>query len=259
MATTITAFNRSPRRLQHDEMQPQPSVYHQETISLDKPMSVIDNSITVQDSQFARLSLLRTTVLKASPYAGPEHLLQLASLEAQTSLMALALSALSPARPDYAIVDYQQAFHWDQVIALLSTLAKEQHIAWKKQSFYVVEFRSKLKENIDNDRLYFLDKQSHMEATASGGLLKYWYGSPDAARYNLATCKKPLEPGRFHTDRPQGLWRSKEDAVSGGSGPWHQQARAVIPQMYEMIQIKGLSLTIEDGLSSWEFSTERHR
>jgi hypothetical protein len=189
MARTITALNHSLSRLHHEEAQPQSSEYHVEPISLDIPTSVTDNSTIGQDSQLALSSLLRTTILKASPYAGPEHLLHLANLETQNRLMALALSTLSPARPDYTVADYQQAFHWDQVIALLSTLAKEQHIAWKKQSFYVVEFRSKLKENIDNDHLYLLDKQSHMEATASGGLLKYWYGSPDAARYNLATCK----------------------------------------------------------------------
>ena len=52
---------------------------------------------------------------------------------------------------------------------------------------------------------------------------------------------------------PPGLWRSKEDAVKGGLGPWHKQARAIIPQMYEMINIKGLSLTIDDGINSWAF------
>lgn len=136
--------------------------------------------------------LLKTTVLRASPYAGPEHLLHLDNLGTQSRLMALALSSLSPARPDYATTDYQRAFGWEQVIGLLATLAKEQRVTWKKQSFYVVEFRSKVKENIDNDRLYLLDKQSHMEATASGGLLKYWYGSPDSERHNLATCENFL-------------------------------------------------------------------
>jgi hypothetical protein len=52
---------------------------------------------------------------------------------------------------------------------------------------------------------------------------------------------------------PPGLWRSKEDAVKGGLGPWHKQARAITPQMYEMIDIKGLSLTIYDGIHSWAF------
>ena len=53
--------------------------------------------------------------------------------------------------------------------------------------------------------------------------------------------------------RDIGLWRNKEDAVKGGRGPWHKQARAVIPKMYEAIDVKGLRLVVEDDVSSWTF------
>ena len=161
-----------------------------EIVSSDKPDAITLDSATMEEVTTVVSSLVKKTILKASPYAGPEHLLYLDHLETQNRLMALALSALSPARPDYAKAAYQQAFSWGRVITLLAALVTEERITWKKQSFYVVEFRSKLQENIDIDRLYLLDKQSHMEATASGGLLKYWYGSPDSERYNLATCKQ---------------------------------------------------------------------
>jgi hypothetical protein len=175
--------------LQHEEAQRVPREQHHALVQFEEAEHKISKG-SVERNDVARISsLLSTTVLKASPYAGPEHLLHLDALDIQNRLMALALSSLSPARPDYATAAYQQAFDWDRVVALLATLAREQRITWKKQSFYVVEFRSKLKENIDNDRLYLLDQQSHMEATASGGLLKYWYGIPDSERYNLATCK----------------------------------------------------------------------
>jgi hypothetical protein len=36
--------------------------------------------------------------------------------------------------------------------------------------------------------LHDLDKYSHGEATVSGGLLKYWFGSCDGEERNLATC-----------------------------------------------------------------------
>jgi hypothetical protein len=255
MATAITALSSSRLRRQHDKAQPQHSKCDEESISPDKPDSATDDPVTGQDRTPTVSSLLKTTLLRSSPYAGPEHLLDLDNLETQNRLMALALTCFSPARPDYAITNYQQAFDWDQVIALLTTLAEELRITWKKQSFYVVEFRSKLKENIDHDRLYLLDKQSHMEATASGGLLKYWYGSPDYERYNLATCKDFPGHQLFLHSPVTGLWRSKEDAVNGGRGPWHKQARDVIPQMYEMIQVKGLSLSIDDGIKSWDIST----
>jgi hypothetical protein len=189
MAAENTTPISPPAGFQHEEARREPREQHHALVQFEEAERKISGG-SVERSDVARISsLLSATILKASPYAGPEHLLHLDTLEIQNRLMALALSSLSPARPDYATAAYQQAFDWDQVVALLATLAREQRISWKKQSFYVVEFRSKLKENIDNDRLYLLDKQSHMEATASGGLLKYWYGIPDSERYNLATCK----------------------------------------------------------------------
>lgn len=50
-------------------------------------------------------------------------------------------------------------------------------------------FRSCIALNADVDRLHELDAKSHQEATASGGLLKYWFGSKNAERENLATCE----------------------------------------------------------------------
>jgi hypothetical protein len=122
------------------------------------------------------------------------------TVDAQSRLLALALCALSEARPDYATADYRVALHWDRVIPLLQALVKEQGVTWTKQSFYIVEFRSRLKElnETDNDLLYLLDRKSHVEANASGGLLKYWYGPGDADRRNMATCKgTPQKPGLF--------------------------------------------------------------
>ena len=48
-----------------------------------------------------------------------------------------------------------------------------------------------------------------------------------------------------------GFWRLKEDAIKGGRGPWHKQARSIISQMYEEINVKGLRLTIEDEVEAW--------
>jgi hypothetical protein len=203
MAAAKTTSISPPAGSQHKEARCEPREQRHALVQFEEAERKISDA-SVERSDVARISsLLSATMLKASPYAGREHLLQLDTLEIQNRLMALALSSLSPARPDYATTAYQQAFDWDQVVALLATLAREQRITWKKQSFYVVEFRSKLKEDIDNDRLYMLDKQSHMEATASGGLLKYWYGIPDSERYNLATCKDTHDPWCFYTDQPQ--------------------------------------------------------
>ncbi|OQV08902.1 hypothetical protein CLAIMM_13111 [Cladophialophora immunda] len=176
--------------------------------------------------------------LTVSPYLEPEHLLDLNSVDTPHRLLALASTQLEPASGKYAIVPYEDAFDWSSLMATLKSLAAKEGYRWTRQEFYVVEFRSKLKKNIDIDLLFKLDKQSHVEATQSGGLLKYWYGVPDTDRRNLATC----------------FWRNKEDAVNGGRGPWHKQARAAISSMYEEIDVKGLRFTIEDDVASWGFS-----
>jgi len=131
--------------------------------------------------------------LTVSPYHEPEHLLDLRSLDTQNRLLALALTSLEPgsASGEYAIIKYEQAFDWTKVMARLKSLAESEGIRWRRQEFYVVEFRSKLLEKIDNDLLFKLDRESHREATHSGGLLKYWFGTPDAERRNLATCQSP--------------------------------------------------------------------
>lgn len=48
-----------------------------------------------------------------------------------------------------------------------------------------------------------------------------------------------------------GFWRSKEDAIRGGRGPQHRLARGIIMTTYEHIDVKGLRLTIGNGVSGW--------
>ena len=127
--------------------------------------------------------------LVASPYAEQAHLLNISTLDPQTRLFAVALSHLQVATPDHAVIIYQDVFDFDTLMMKLKVLAEHASITWRRQDFYVVEFRSKLKEVYDGERLAFLDKESHKEAVASGGLLKYWFGEPDADRKNLATCE----------------------------------------------------------------------
>lgn len=158
-------------------------------------------------------------------------------LDHQNQLLAIALVHLTSATSSYATTTYSVALNWPTVFSELKQLSLQYNHNWTEAEFYVVEFRSKLKPRIDNELLFKLDKESHREATASGGLLKYWFGEPDNERRNLATC----------------LWRSKADAVAGGKGPWHKRARDVTSKMYESIEVRGLRLTIEDEVDSWRF------
>ncbi|KAF3385395.1 hypothetical protein F1880_002244 [Penicillium rolfsii] len=178
------------------------------------------------------------TRLIASPYNGALHLLDLETLDTQSRLLALALSFFKPVRDDYATGDYLESFNWTEVFDLVKSFAKAEGHTWTRQSFYVVSFRSQLQPGVDNDHLHALDAYSHQEAIASGGLLKYWFGTKNEERQNLATC----------------IWRTREDARLGGRGPWHAKARAAAREMYESIVFSTMELVIDDGVKSWHIS-----
>lgn len=128
--------------------------------------------------------------LVVSPYSSNEHLLNLCTLDQPDRFMAVALQALEPVRCDFATCSYPDAFNWPHVMEKLASISAMNQRPWRRQEFYVVIFRSQLQKEIDVELLFALDKQSHAEAMASGGLLKYWYGKPDLDRRNLATCER---------------------------------------------------------------------
>lgn len=129
------------------------------------------------------------TRLIASPYNDVPHLLDLETLETQSRLLALALASFRSVRDDYATAPYIDNFNWDEVFNLLKSFAEIEGHRWTAQTFYVVAFRSLLLPGVDNDHLHALDAYSHQEAVASGGLLKYWFGTKNEKRQNLATCE----------------------------------------------------------------------
>ncbi|KAE8394336.1 hypothetical protein BDV23DRAFT_179818 [Aspergillus alliaceus] len=186
-----------------------------------------------QDSASPQSDLLIT-----SPYNDPKHLLDLKTLDIPNQLLAKAFTILRPVRDDYATAAYTEAFNWSAAFDFLQYLARFEGYQWEKQHFYVVVFRSRLRADIDNQRLHDLDAYSHQEAVASGGLLKYWFGSKDEERRNLATC----------------VWRSRNDARLGGTGPWHKKARGAARDLYETISFTTLKLVIEDDVQAWSFT-----
>ncbi|KAI4950608.1 hypothetical protein J4E91_004493 [Alternaria rosae] len=180
-----------------------------------------------------------STLLISSPYNTPGHYLDLSSphLTTPSRLLALALTVLKPATSTYATSSYSQVLNFDSVLTALRDLTRRESFTWKETSFYVVVFRSQLKEGIDEEYLYRLDEESHWEACESGGLLKYWFGKADGERRNLATC----------------FWHSREDAYRGGLGPWHRKARAAGRELYESIVFSTYRFTVMDGAEEYEF------
>ncbi|KAK9370446.1 hypothetical protein V1509DRAFT_561142 [Lipomyces kononenkoae] len=174
--------------------------------------------------------------LIASPYNDELHLLDLRGLDTPNQLLAKALTIFKPIREDYATAPYIESFNWQAIIDFLSEISVAEGYQWKKRRFYVVTFRSKLLPDIDLQQLHDLDAHAHQEAVASGGLLKYWFGTKNQSHQNLATC----------------LWRSREDARAGGAGPRHKDAMAATRGLYDTIIFKTLQLIIHDDASSWE-------
>ena len=125
-----------------------------------------------------------------SPYTSEDHLLDLNSVSLPNQLLAQALTSMDLVREDYATAPYIESFNWQIVVEKLQgLLSAEPSFHWEAQSFYIVVFRSQIPPTTDRSHLGQLDEAAHAEATASGGLLKYWFGVPDATGRNLATCE----------------------------------------------------------------------
>ncbi|CAA9959625.1 hypothetical protein PTMSG1_03042 [Pyrenophora teres f. maculata] len=225
-----------------DELRFNAAAYTQLIRHRDQSPNIHDRALE-QENEREKTSPL----LISSPYNMPGHYLDITSPTLPTSsrLFALALTALKPIVPTYATASYTSALNLDKVLSLLRELVREESEAggkedtfkWQETSFYVVTFRSKLKEGVDNDWLYKLDAESHREACESGGLLKYWFGKTDGERRNLATC----------------FWHSREDAYKGGLGPWHRKARAAGRELYESIVFTTHRFTVLDGAQGYRF------
>lgn len=130
-------------------------------------------------------------LLQASPYSDREHLLDLNSLTKPLQLFAEALTAMRWITPDFATAPYHKAYNWDSIADIFSRAMKAEKPDEKLESlhFYVIVFRSRVNKHADRQLLGELDKAAHLEAVEGGGLLKYWFGTPNEVGRNLATCK----------------------------------------------------------------------
>ena len=175
-------------------------------------------------------------LLVVSPYTSRSHLLNLSSLSKPNQLLAKALTLLKPIRVDYATAPYIDAFNWGDAMSMLKSLCeRERDFAWEEQNFYVVVFRSQVPPTTDRSHLGTLDERSHVEAMEGGGLLKYWFGTPDATGRNLATCKFQKEYFQvldISLTLSSGVWREQYDAKQGSSGEGHRAAAMATRKLY---------------------------
>ena len=80
--------------------------------------------------------------------------------------------------------------------------------------------------------LYDADRLAHEEAIRNGGLILYWYGTPDKnTGLNLATC----------------IWQSRAHAVAANSRPHHIKAMRLAAASYERYDLERWRLVKERG------------
>lgn len=105
--------------------------------------------------------------------------------------------------------------------------------------YYCVLFRSTRRRTASSASiraLYAADRRAHEEAITSGGLLMYWYGVPNAAGENVATC----------------AWTSREEAVKASRLTRHRAAVALAGGVYETYEVVRYVLKVEKGSVSVE-------
>ncbi|KAI0032250.1 hypothetical protein K488DRAFT_13806, partial [Vararia minispora EC-137] len=134
-----------------------------------------------------------------------------------------ALHSFSPATEHYASAPYAEAFNWDEL-----ELPEDEEREW-----YCVAFRSKRKAGSENEPLYDADRLAHEEAVRNGGLILYWYGTPDKeSGLNLATC----------------IWQSRAHAIAANSRPDHIKAMLLAAASYERYDLERYRLVKERGI-----------
>ncbi|KAN0063457.1 hypothetical protein ACQY0O_003904 [Thecaphora frezii] len=107
-----------------------------------------------------------------------------------------------------AIATIRRVFNW-HLLPLPLSLSGE---------WYGVIFRSARKAGSESTSFYEADRLAHEEAVASGGLLMYWYGSPDPTTgENLATC----------------IWTSRDDAIRASKLELHAKAARFTRSAYD--------------------------
>ena len=193
-------------------------------------------------------------LLVVSPYTSRSHLLDLSTVNLECQLLARALVSMRPVRTDYATAPYDAAFNWSEVVANLGRSLLAEQRRFVETRFYIVVFRSQVPRSTDRSKLGVLDELAHEEAMESGGLLKYWFGTPDRNGRNLATCTAADAHISYSVTlltSVAGVWRHREDARLGGAGPGHAKAMQETKALYTEWRVERLSLNISRGAQSW--------
>lgn len=138
----------------------------------------------------------------------------------------LDLIRLAPVSDGYATVPVSEAFDWG---ACATTTGAG---AW-----YLVAFRSVLREGVNIARLLEYDQRAFEEAADAPGFIHYFKGPLNERLECLSFC----------------LWDTREHARAAARRTAHVEAVGLIHEMYESYVLEFLTVTKHHGASRLEF------
>jgi hypothetical protein len=133
---------------------------------------------------------------------------------------------LEPTCPDYARLPVAAAFTWADCVTTADT-----------GEWYLVAFRSILRDSADLDRLREYDDRAHAEAQSSRGFVHYFKGPANDRGECLSFC----------------LWTSRAHARAAADRPAHLEAVTIARGTYERYTLEFLRLIKRAGVAEFEF------
>lgn len=139
----------------------------------------------------------------------------------------LETSPYEPLSPDYAQLPITEGFDWTNIIAA----ARQQHDLIEATPWYLVVFRSKLREGVDTTLLLEHDAKAHQAAQESPALLHYFGGRPDEEGRALSFC----------------LWSDEAEAKSISRDSRHAAAVKMV-SLYESYSVEKYDVRHEEAI-----------
>jgi hypothetical protein len=133
---------------------------------------------------------------------------------------------LEPTCPDYARLPVGEAFSWADCSR-----------AADAGEWYLVAFRSVLREGADQDRLREYDDLAHADAQLAPGFVHYFKGPANDRGECLSFC----------------LWTSRGHARAAAGRPAHREAVTIAHGTYEQHTLEFLRLIKRAGAAEFDF------
>jgi heme-degrading monooxygenase HmoA len=133
---------------------------------------------------------------------------------------------LTPAAADYATWPLPEAFTWSGCAPRIEA-----------GEWYLVAFRSILREGADEKVLEEYDLRAAEEAAQAPGFVHYYRGPVTSTRACLSFC----------------IWESRDNARTASRGPRHIEAISLVEQMYESYKLEFHRLTKRADVAEFQF------